>query len=283
MQFITNLGGLRFLLALAIVVEHVLLLSPVGHCCVNIFFVISGFLLERKRLSKGNLRATDIKKTIIRLTPGYVLMLIVFFFIQYLILKKLMFISLLAHLVYVQTWFLYTYHQLLNSPTWFLSVYVSIILFFFLTQKLTATKKVVIVVVLLAVHLCLGFYFNDDADKAWWYYNFPVAQLAAFYGGCCLAVWFERRKELKRLAGGLLLQVSSFILVIATIFIVYSDWIPFWLGLNLIYVPASIFIVWVMVRTDNQNTFINKFLGHKSLQIGGGAFPYKCLSITSFS
>ena len=270
MSYIANLGGLRFLLALAIVIEHVLLLSPVGHCCVNIFFVISGFLLERKRLNKGYIKFADIKKTLIRLTPGYVTMLLVFFFIQYLILKKLWIVSLFAHFAYVQTWFISTFHQPLNSPTWFLSVYVTLIIFYFLTQRLSGIGRAIFVSVLVIIHFCIGYCFSDDAEILWWYYNFPVAQMVAFFGGCYLANWFNSHVLFKPIKRAGIIQMFVFLLVIINILLGYCSFIPFRISLNILYAPISILLIWVMVRTDGQRTTINRFFEKKYVQVGGG-------------
>lgn len=270
MGYIANLGGLRFLLALAIVIEHVLLLSPVGHCCVNIFFVISGFLLERKRLNKGHVKIADIKKTLIRLTPGYVTMLFVFFFIQYLILKKLWIVSLFAHIAYVQTWFISTFHQPLNSPTWFLSVYVTLIIFHFLTQRLGGGVRAIFVIALITIHYFAGYSFSEDSEISWWYYNFPVAQMVAFFGGCYLANWFNSHGTFKPIKYAGTIQTLALLMVVFNIFLGYCSSISFRFSLNILYAPISILLIWVMVRTDGQRTAINRIFENKYVQMGGG-------------
>lgn len=261
-----NLNALKFLMALLIIFCHVFVYPDLGHLCVCIFFMVSGYLLEKKFLRIFHFSISDINKSIKRIYPSYILMLATFLFMQYIIASKFELASFIGHVFFLQSLIPELAANPINGPSWYLSSYFVIYFLYILLYRsnsllIRGAGCFVLISLWLVISPLIGY-------KHWWFYIFPIAHLIEFYIGNVIAHLENTTLYSKIKKKPLLYQVICIIIFIITLYAVPNCEIEE-LRMNLIFVPSSFIIVTTFIFTNNDKSCLNRLFNSNIMQWGG--------------
>ncbi|MEX9215105.1 acyltransferase family protein [Providencia rettgeri] len=282
MNFRYDINGLRAIAVLAVVLFHFFpSLLPGGFAGVDVFFVISGYLMTRiisNGLENGNFNIWDFYKSrVTRIIPAASVLFIVLFILGWLFLIPKEYSNLSKHIsdsaIFISNlsymkelgYFDVGSHEKWLLHTWSLSIewqfYLIYPIILICLSKLLGIKKLQLVVVCaFFISLFFGIYFtNKHPEKA--YFSFYVRVWEMLAGGIAFYLSLKDFKNIKRIS---LLGL----MMILTSYFVYSDKI-LWPSFNALLPVSGAFLI---ILANNQNNFIfnnkiSQYIGRCSYSI----------------
>ncbi len=234
-----SLNGLRALSIILVISDHLYLkgfihklkfpfyindIFFVGNFGVNIFFIISGFLItslliaEEEKNNSINLKNFYIRRTL-RIFPAYYFLLLVYFILEINNIINIPKIAWLTSITYTK-YFFNNVNDWYTGHTWSLCVEEHFYLFWpFLFTKGKRFRNISLFILIL-VPIFYRFYLNlRFPDDSFWSHRFNIfSRIDAIAFGCLFAIYKERILEIINKRWNLVLVVSFIVIMIFNYF-----------------------------------------------------------------
>ncbi len=294
---IRSLTSFRFVFALMVFLSHTSFVTQEGSWFldykvwlkqgfigVNFFFILSGFILSYNYYDKfSTLHYPSIVrfywKRFLKIYPStWVMLLLSFYFAQELWTNRNYISILLSNFLLVQAWVPNNgYQWFLNPPAWSLSVEIFFyFLFPFLIASLHKVKWTTGIIIVLGFILVQGvaIWFLDDPSIAkFWFYLFPLSNLALFLCGIGLYIMYKGIPLHHSIMRGTALEIVAIFVVIGCV--AWHQQVPENFRFVIYYLPSAAALIFVF---SFEQGMISKFLGNRVfVYLGNISFQFYLL------
>ena len=272
---LTSLDFIKVIIATLIVFHHYQYLSGVKFNHINfyggriyygylveLFFMISGFLMQKSYEHKEGDSLKEIKKRLIRIYPMCIISMIFTIIVMGITGEiKYSFIQIITSLLLVSRGWFVEINQIVNAPTWFLCILILLDFVYILINQLVKDKKVKneiwVVIILIGI---VGFYNNKGIP---FLYSSNCRGYVSFFIGVLIYQIYDNKSK----RNITLISLIGFLLGVVQI-AVSLGWL--WYKLVILIYPSIIMIVANLKQISNK---VIVLLGNATYEVYLWHFP----------
>lgn len=289
---INSLTGIRFIAAYMVLISHIfggksLALSDMGEISVQLFFVLSGFVMYLNYADKIKIQQISFKKFMLlrlfRLYPVYFLSLTLYLLLRILLHLDEFFKFFkfwIINVAMIQSWFLdmNIAFSPINLPSWSVSDEIFFYLAFFIIVSKLSCKKILYWFIfysclwILLIFILKG---NNRIPFMWLWYVNPLYRVCDFFAGYFVGYLFVYKKNYKKYFSFLQLNIFTLsMLEISLLIILFGSQFAFPLDLYwwfaIITQLISAFVIYVFAF--NRGIFAKFLSATKMILLGEASY-----------